>query len=59
MELYLVRLKDDFMKFSYFLPPKFFCADGYLLRLAWPGFPEYGNVKFVSGTLRLKSDLPK
>lgn len=45
---------DKLMKFSYFIPTKFISADGRNFWLAWSGYPEYDNVNFIKGALRLR-----
>ena len=49
------NFKDSHVKFSYFLPTKYMSQDGLGLWLAWSGWPEYDNVNFVPGTLRLRA----
>ena len=42
---------DEYVKFSYFIPPKFISPDDHTFWLVWSGWPEYDNVSFIKGTL--------
>jgi len=44
---------DRHFKFTYFIPAKYVAADGKSLWIVWSGPPEYDNVNFVRGELRL------
>ncbi|MCX7011341.1 MAG: hypothetical protein NTW86_02025 [Candidatus Sumerlaeota bacterium] len=48
------RFYDANFKFTYFIPAKYLSADGKSLWLTWSGPPEYDNVNFVRGVLRLE-----
>ena len=53
-----VCYKDEFFdklfKFTYFIPQKYISADAKSLWMAWSGYPQYDNVNFIRGELRLK-----
>ena len=51
---YQDRFYDGHFKFTYFIPAKYLSADGKSLWVAWSGPPQYDNVNFVRGELRLK-----
>jgi hypothetical protein len=48
------RFFDSHFKFTFFIPAKYVSADGKSLWLAWSGYPEYDNVNFIRGDVRLK-----
>ncbi|PHQ36992.1 DUF4185 domain-containing protein [Rhodopirellula bahusiensis] len=51
---YRDNFKDDLVKFSYFIPAKFFSDNGQGFWMAWSGWPEYDSVSFVKGHLSLR-----
>lgn len=45
---------DDYVKFNYVIPEKYIDEDGHSFWMAWSGWPEYDNVSFIEGKLKLK-----
>lgn len=44
---------DDYQKFNYVIPAKFWGGDGTSFWMVWSGWPEYDNVNFIEGRLIL------
>lgn len=46
---------DDYVKFAYMIPTAYLQPDADAFWLGWSGWPEYDNVNFIRGTLKLRS----